>query len=165
MVRKQNPLQEVRRFMRQKDLGVVQCGRRQRRFNLSLDFMWCGWLKSQGVYKCERNKNTLRKRLGGKCILSHCYFCCIYRQLCVIAHKNYLKERNKLTLTNCRKLVRYGSCNCYLFLFFFLSNAINNLINYTLPLLKHPIKYNTLSRNLVLHLVFCFFWVWFWVTR
>ena len=40
------------------------------------------------------------------------------------------------------------------FWFFFPSNAINNLINYTLPLLKNPIKYNTLSRNLVLHLVF-----------
>ena len=32
MVGKQNPLHEVRRFMRQKDLRIVRCGSRQRRF-------------------------------------------------------------------------------------------------------------------------------------
>ena len=32
MVGKQNPLHEVRRFMRQKDLRIVRCGSRKRRF-------------------------------------------------------------------------------------------------------------------------------------
>ena len=85
MVKKENHLYEVRSFMCQKDLGILQCGRRQRRFNLSLDCMWCGWPISQGVYKCKRNDNALRKRLEGKFILSHYYFCCIYKQLCVMA--------------------------------------------------------------------------------
>ena len=82
---KGNHLYEVRSFMCQKDLGILQCGRRQRRFNLSLDCMWCGWAISQGVYKCKRNDNALRKRLEGKFILSHYYFYCIYKQLCVMA--------------------------------------------------------------------------------
>ena len=87
MVKKQNSLYKARSFMCQKDLGIIQCGRRQRRFNLGLDCMWCGLPISQEVYKCKRYNNVLRKRLQGKFILSHYYLCCIYRQLCVIALK------------------------------------------------------------------------------
>ena len=65
MVKKENHLYEVRSFMCQKDLGILQCGRRQRRFNLSLDCMWCGWAISQGVYKCKRNDNALQKGWKG----------------------------------------------------------------------------------------------------